>query len=68
MLTLQETQISIREWEAMTPAEQIQYVRLLEGDSYELRRLLALVECPEHGPCIPYFREWVMTHKEAADG
>lgn len=63
MLTLEESQISIKSWEALTLAEQMQYVRLLEAREYELRMLLRLVECPAHGPCIPYFTDWVKAHK-----
>jgi hypothetical protein len=65
MLTLEETQISIKEWEALTLAEQMQYVRLLEADAHQLRTLLNMVPCPTHGECIPYFRDWVRKHVEA---
>jgi succinate dehydrogenase flavin-adding protein (antitoxin of CptAB toxin-antitoxin module) len=56
---LEDHQISRDEWNALSDDERFDYFRLCEKSDYELYRLLDLVECPEHGACIPYLTEWI---------
>lgn len=48
------------EWDALSADEQFEYMQLTECENVDLRGVLnELPECPDHGFCLPYFRDWI---------
>lgn len=48
------------EWDGYSPDEQFQYMQLIEKEAADQRSVLEEIpECPNHGFCLPYFRDWI---------
>lgn len=57
---MEDAHITHQLWNTLSEADQFQYVLTLESLLADAQHTLALLpQCPDHGYCNPYFRDWI---------
>lgn len=58
--SMADAHITHQLWNTLSEADQFQYVLTLESLLADAQATLALLpQCPDHGYCNPYFRDWI---------
>lgn len=55
--------VTREEWDALSSDEQFEWMQLMCKSDRELRSILQMIPCPDHGECIPYAKDWIARHK-----